>query len=254
VQRIPGYFRHPMRLLKHPWINGLAYAAVTGGAIVGEVTGEHALVYFCKPLMMVILSSWFFFRSRRFGDRFTLLIQVGMLFSWIGDIALMFDHLDQFYFIVGLGAFLLAQLCYAMGFAQNIADAGPSPGLLYGILLAALVATFGALFGVDLINRMEDLIVVPVGIYAAAITLMGITAALRFGRTYLPSFLLVFIGALLFMASDSILATHRFARPMSHAGWSVLLTYAAAQWLIAAGCLRHVLDPEELRRKAELRT
>lgn len=243
-----------MRLLKHPLINGLAFAAVTGGTILGELTGKHGLVYLCKPLMLVILSSWFFFSSRRYGDRFTLMIQAGLLFSLIGDIALMFDHLDQFYFMIGLGAFLIAQLCYAMGFAQNIADAGPSPGLLYGILIAALIATFGALFGSDLIARIDDIIVVPVGIYAAAITIMGITAALRFGRTYLPSFIMVFAGALLFMASDSILATHRFARPVSHANWSVLLTYAAAQWLIVSGCLRHVLDPEELRRKAELRT
>lgn len=243
-----------MRLLKHPLINGLAFAAATGGTILGELTGKHGLVYLCKPLMLVILSSWFFFSSRRYGDRFTLMIQAGLLFSLIGDIALMFDHLDQFYFMIGLGAFLIAQLCYAMGFAQNIADAGPSPGLLYGILIAALIATFGALFGSDLIARIDDIIVVPVGIYAAAITIMGITAALRFGRTYLPSFIMVFAGALLFMASDSILATHRFARPVSHANWSVLLTYAAAQWLIVSGCLRHVLDPEELRRKAELRT
>ncbi|MBK7945408.1 MAG: lysoplasmalogenase [Flavobacteriales bacterium] len=243
-----------MRLLKHPLINGLAFAAVTGGTILGELTGNHGLVYLCKPLMLVILSSWFFFSSRRYGDRFTLMIQAGLLFSLIGDIALMLDHWDQFYFMIGLGAFLIAQLCYAMGFAQNIADAGPSPGLLYGILIAALIATFGALFGSDLIARIDDIIVVPVGIYAAAITIMGITAALRFGRTYLPSFIMVFAGALLFMASDSILATHRFARPVSHANWSVLLTYAAAQWLIVSGCLRHVLDPEELRRKAELRT
>lgn len=243
-----------MSLLRHPLLNGLLYAAVTAGAIVGELTGRHTLVYACKPLMMIVLGSWFYFSSRRYGDRFTLLIQAGLFFSLLGDAALMFDHLDQFYFIIGLGAFLIAQLCYAMGFGQNIADAGPNPGLLVGILIAAVIAAFGALFGADLLSHVDEQVLVPVGIYATAITLMGILAALRFGRTYLPSFHLVLIGALLFIASDSILATSRFVRPVSHSGWSVLLTYAVGQWLIAAGCLRHVLDPEEVRRKAELQT
>ena len=40
--------------------------------------------------------------------------------------------------------------------------------------------------------------------------LMGAAAALRFGRTFLPSFILVFIGAALFITSDSILATSDF--------------------------------------------
>ncbi len=243
-----------MRLLKDPWVNGAVYAAATGGAIAGELTGRHGLVYACKPMMMVVLGSWFFFSSRRYGDRFTLLVQAGLFFALIGDIALMFDHLDQFYFVIGLGAFLIAQLCYAMGFGQNIADAGPNPGLLVGIFIAAPIAAFGALFGMELLGQVDEQVLVPVGIYAAAISIMGIMAALRFGRTFLPSYLMVLAGALLFIASDSILATSRFMRPVSHAGWSVLLTYAAGQWLIAAGCLRHVLDPEELRRKAELRT
>lgn len=243
-----------MGLLKNNLLNGAAYAAATAGAIVGEMEGRHLLVYACKPLMLIILSSWFFFNSRRFGDRFTLLIQAGLFFSLIGDVALMFDHLDQFYFLIGLGAFLIAQACYALGFAHNVADGGNSPGLLVGLLLAAVVLTYGALFGVELILDVEDDVQVPVAIYAITITFMGAAAALRFGRTYLPSFVLVFAGALLFIASDSILATHRFVRIVDHASWSVMLTYAAAQYLIAWGCLRHVLDPEELRRRAALDT
>ncbi|MFN3875704.1 MAG: lysoplasmalogenase [Flavobacteriales bacterium] len=241
-----------MRLLKHHGVNGLLYAAATLGAVAGEVSGSHALVFACKPLMLLVLSSWFFFNSRRYGDRFTLLIQAGLFFSWLGDIALMLDHLDAFYFIIGLGAFLLAQLCYTMGFAQNVADAGGGQGLLVASLLAALVLAYAGLFGYDLLGRMDPEAQAPVGIYIVAITCMGVAAALRFGRTYLPSFVMVFAGAVLFIASDSILATSRFIRPVGHAGWSVLLTYAAAQYLIARGALRHVLDPAEVRRRAAL--
>lgn len=235
-------------------VNGIAYAAVTLGTIIGEQRGIHTLVFICKPLMMVVLSSWFYFNSRRYGDRFTLLIQAGLFFSLLGDMALMLDHVDQFYFLIGLGAFLLAQLCYTIGFAQNVADAGSSPGLLIALFMSAIIITYGVIFGVDLLEHVDEAVLVPVGIYAVAITLMGVAAALRFGRTYLPSFILVMAGAALFITSDSILATHRFVRVVGHASWSVLLTYAVAQYLIAFGCLRHVLDPEEVRRKAALDT
>lgn len=243
-----------MSLIKNHLVFGAIYLLATLGAIAGEVRGHHGLVYACKPVMMLALSLWFYFKSRRYGDRFTLLIQVGLFFSWLGDMAMMLDHLDQYYFLIGLGAFMLAQLCYCIAFAHNVADVGGGQGLLVASLLMAVVLAYGGIFGFELIPRVDPDVQVPAGIYAFVITLMGATAALRFGRTYLPSFILVFAGAVLFIASDSLLATSRFIRPLDHAPWSVLLLYAAAQYLIARGALRHVLDPEEARRRAALNT
>lgn len=242
-----------MKLRKNHLVNGLAYAAVTAGTIVGELRDMHTLVYVCKPLMMILLSSWFYFNSRRVGDRFTLLIQIGLFFSLLGDVALMVEHLDEFYFLIGLGSFLIAQLCYTLAFAHNIADAGAGHGLLVSSALAVVIVVYGAVFGSMMLENVDENVLAPVGVYAVAITLMGVAAALRFGRTFLPSFIMVFVGAVLFIASDSILATSRFVRPVEHAKWTVLLTYALAQYLIARGSLRHVLDPEEIRRRAALR-
>lgn len=243
-----------MRILRNDLVNGAVYAAASLGATYGEARGMHGLVYACKPLMLAVLSSWFYFKSRRYGDRFTLLVQAGLFFSLLGDIFLMFDHLDHFYFVVGLGGFLLAQACYTMAFAHNVADGDGNPRLLIGLLLAALVIAFGAVFGTGFLEKVDEDVQVPVGIYAVVLILMGAAAALRFGRTFLSSFIMVFAGALLFIASDSILGTSRFVRVVAHAPWSVMLTYAAAQYLIARGSLRHVLDPEEARRRAALDT
>ncbi|MBL7958426.1 MAG: lysoplasmalogenase [Flavobacteriales bacterium] len=243
-----------MSLFKNHLLVGIVYILAALGAIMGEMRGQHALVYACKPLMMLVLSLWFYFKSRRYGDRFTLLIQAGLFFSWLGDMALMLDHIDPYYFLIGLGAFMLAQLCYCIAFAHNVADVGGGQGLLVASLLMAVVLAYGGIFGYEVIPRVDADVQVPAGIYAFVTTLMGAMAALRFGRTYLPSFIMVFAGAVLFIASDSILATARFIRPLDHAPWSVLLLYAAAQYLIARGALRHVLDPEEARRRAALNT
>lgn len=243
-----------MDLRKNTPVNLSIYGAVTVGTIVGEITGVHGLVYVCKPLMMLVLSSWFFYNSRRVGDRFTLLIQAGLIFSLVGDIALMFQHLDEFNFLIGLGAFLIAQLCFAMGFLQNILDTSTPRGWLLSGSLSVVILAYGYFFASTLLPSVDEGIAAPVMIYAAAITFMGVAAAFRFGRTFLRSFLFVLLGALLFILSDSLLATDRFLRPLHHAPWSVLWTYAVAQLLITSGALMHVLDPAEIRRKAALNT
>ncbi len=243
-----------MDIRKNIVVNLSLYGLAVVGTIAGEMSERNTLVYLCKPALMLILSSWFFFNSRRVGDRFTLLIQAGLFFSLIGDVALMFQHVDEFNFLIGLGAFLIAQLCYAMGFLHNIMDTGPArSGLVSGVIAVALVA-YGYFFASALIPAVDEGIAIPVIIYAVAITLMGVAAAFRLGRTFLRSFLFTLVGALFFIASDSLLATNRFLEPLDHAAWSVMLTYALAQVLIVWGALLHVLDPEEIRRKAALST
>jgi uncharacterized membrane protein YhhN len=243
-----------MDIRKHTPINLGLYTALLAVNIAGELSGSRWLVYVSKPLLMAILGSWFFFNSRRVGDRFTLLIQAGLFFSLLGDVALMLQHLDEFNFLLGLSAFFIAQLCYALAFAQNLSESASSRGLMMGALLSALVAAYGAFFALDILPRVDQALQPAVLIYAIAICVMGVLAALRFGRTYRESFWLVFIGAAFFITSDSLLAINRFARPLSHAPWSVMLTYGIGQVLIAAGALWHVLNPEEIRRKAALST
>ena len=67
-------------------IESMVHAGIVDiGVIIGEVIDAHVLVYVCKPAMMVILSSWFYFNSRRMGDRFTLLIQAGSAETLLDD-------------------------------------------------------------------------------------------------------------------------------------------------------------------------
>lgn len=243
-----------MDIRKNTLLNGSAFGLAVIGTIIGGMTEQQVLVYICKPAMMVILSSWFFFNSRRVGDRFTLLIQVGLFFSFIGDVALMFDHHDPFNFLIGLGAFMIAQLCYALAFALNVSDAGQGGNILVPLVLSTGVLAYGFFFAYDLLPYVDDVVALPVILYACAISLMGMAAACRFSRTYVRSFLLVMAGSMFFIASDSILAVNHFMKPMDHAQWSVMLTYGLGQFLIVAGALAHVLDPEEIRRKAALST
>lgn len=241
-----------MDIKRNTLLNGAVYAAATVGTIVGIWKEWHTLEYVCKPLMMIVLSLWFFFNSRRYGDRFTLLVQAGLFFSLVGDVALMLEHVDPFLFIIGLSAFLLAQLCYAIAFLLNIIDVGGGEGMLLSTGLTVLLFFYSIFFTWDLMDHVTEDLQVPVIGYAVAIGLMGGAAAFRYTRTFNRSFWMVFGGALLFIASDSLLAVNHFMNKMPWAQVAVIALYALAQFLIAAGCLMHVHDPETIRRRQAL--
>lgn len=232
----------------------LVYALATAGCILGKTPGWQAVEYVCKPVLMIALGIWFFLRSRRYGDRFTLLIQGGLFFSLIGDVMLMLDHIDGFFFLIGLVAFALAHLCYTVAFAQNIFEAEGADGLIGGSAMGLVLLAAGLFVANDLSRRLDQDLLVPVLVYAGCITLMGIAAAFRYQRTFPRSFRLVLLGALLFMLSDALLANDRFVSPGTVHPAFVILPYAAAQLFIAIGCLAHILDPDSIRKKAALDT
>ena len=244
-----------MDLRKNTPLNATLYLLALVGTCVAQIKGWHTLEFVCKPLLMIILSSWFFFNSRRVGDRFTLLVQAGLFFSLIGDVALMFTYWDDFNFLVGLGAFFLAQLCYAFAFAQNIADVGGGmDGILVSVVIGFGIGTYAFFFSWDLMPRLEEGLGVPVSAYVVALALMGILAAFRYRRTYPRSFWLVLLGSLLFILSDSALAWDRFQSPLKWSPLWIMVPYGIAQFMIAAGALAHVLDPDNLRRREAMTT
>jgi len=67
-----------------------------------------------KVVLMPVLI-WTVFAERKSYPHVIILILV-LVFSWLGDVLLLFD--GQLYFILGLGAFLLAHLAYIFIYAR----------------------------------------------------------------------------------------------------------------------------------------
>lgn len=243
-----------MGLMKNRVVNGVLYTLALVGSGVAKAKGWHGLEYASKPLLMLVLSSWFFFSSRRVGDRFTLMVQAGLFFSLIGDIATLFTHVDDFNFIIGMGAYFLAMLCYVVAFILNISEVPGMEGLLVAVLIAFGIGTYGFFYAWDLMPHVEEGLGPPVMAYVAGMVLMGMAAAFRFRRTFPNSFWLVMVGVLLLIASDSILAWDRFRQPLKWAPLAVLASYAVGQVLVAGGALAHVLDADNLRRREAMST
>ena len=93
----------------------------------------------------------------------------------------------------------------------------------------------------SLVPRLADALRVPVIAYTVVLACM---AALALARGIKPprgarrGAGVAALGALLFVASDSLLAWDRFAGPLPYAVFGVLATYYAAQWCIASSIPR----------------
>ena len=229
------------------------YFLVAITEIFAEASHNEMVRFFSKPLLMILLLA-FYIKSVAGGwNRLHRFLASSMVFSWIGDVALLFvpgSANDQAvmgipknpnYFLAGLAAFLFAHMLYAISFA-NVSDRTQTPILrkkawviiplvLYMAgLLYLLVPAIGA-------NALTKPFLGPVVIYSAAIATMVVFALNRFGRVSTQSFMLVFSGALLFMLSDSIIAVNKFMHPFATAGVFIMTLYIAGQYLIAKGAL-----------------
>jgi uncharacterized membrane protein YhhN len=193
----------------------------------------HSLIF--KPLIMIGLMAYYWVMSPARSRLFF----VALFFCWLGDVLLIFQSNDPLFFISGLASFLAGHIVYIFCYRQL--QTSPSSKELLGsqkvrFAFPIILAGTGL---VTILYPFLGALRIPVMIYALAITLMALTALFRYGRTNSKSFLLIFIGAVLFMVSDSLLAINKFHHAFSAAGALVMLTYSVAQFLIVEGALAH---------------
>src|SRR6185312_3293744 len=75
------------------------------------------LVFYLKPLLLLPLIIAVFI-STNFANKFILF--AALIFSWLGDILLLFVYKDGIYFILGLITFLIAHIFYIILFIKEI--------------------------------------------------------------------------------------------------------------------------------------
>lgn len=190
--------------------------------------------YVTKPLSLLLLIVWFSINHGWEGQSFWF--GLGLIGSLIGDIALLAKHR---FFLTGLLGFLSAHLFYLIGFNPTLPPPRPA-------ILLALAAVIGVAILIDrrIVPGVEKLpktrrLKIPVRAYGIFISLMLLSAILTWFRPGWNPLTagLVSLGAALFFASDTILATHQFVRPVRGRGLWVMCTYHLAQFAIVSGVL-----------------
>jgi uncharacterized membrane protein YhhN len=201
-------------------------------------TGLLCAVYFAVPnFFNKAIPIWYLGGNCLMNSTwYSLLVGIGLLFSSGGDVSLELDDGDIKYFICGLLCFLVAHLLYIAAFtsikiipSKAAAIIGMICIIYYTIMMTLLLPVVGRT------------LMLPVMVYAATICAMMFTAANRFfGKSDISYFsrYSALLGALLFVASDTILALNKFLGPIENAKRMVMVTYYLAQIFIALSASR----------------
>lgn len=207
----------------------LLFVGITVLEIGADIAQIQWLHYASKPLIVGLLLGWSW-HHRAVGGRSMTVLRVGLAFALLGDIFLMIREVDLF--ALGLASFLVMQLCYCVVFGMRSAGQRIRPGTvgLTALPFVVYAASFLFILYPAFATRpaLRELWI-PVIVYVACISTMGLMAALRRGANgYGP----VLAGALLFIMSDSAIAVNSFLTPFSGSTPLVMSTYATAQYLI----------------------
>ena len=204
----------------------LAIAGLFGvGDWVSRLRHTDWLEYLCKPAtltaLLVVTST--LHPGPGLGLRREWFV-AALGFSLVGDVLLM---LPTDAFVTGLAAFLLAHLCYVVGFFSK----GP---VGWALLVSAIgVVLLITPIAVRLLRSLEDKSTLrgPVALYMGVISVM-LATALATGNAFAA------VGAMLFTLSDSMIGWDRFVRPFRAAPVAIMVTYHLGQAGLVLSLLR----------------
>jgi uncharacterized membrane protein YhhN len=195
------------------------------------------LEYFAKPATMLALLWWMGLNAGLGGSM--LWFTLGVAFCLAGDVFLMIPR-DMFIF--GLLAFLMGHICYIVGLNNNPPFINYWGGFLIVILGIYIYWLYPRLAG-GLKRKGQNRLRIAVLVYALVISLMVYSALMTWTRPgwSIAAALSASLGALLFYASDAMLAWDRFLKPISHARLRVMASYHLGQVGIILGAIFYAL-------------
>lgn len=159
-----------------------------------------------------------------------MLVVAALTAGFLGDVFLMCKGVSL---ALGIASFLVGHILYICKFLGSIRSVSLNAGLLLAIL------TFAA-YGVLLFRYLKPhtgrirILLIP---YSTVLLAMGFIAFLYFGTHPDWKGIMVFSGAVFFIASDSLLSFELFRKARKWRTVSVMATYTLAQGLLVSGLL-----------------
>lgn len=187
-------------------------------AIYAKLRENDLLQFIFKPLTMLAIILLTFFNSSSPMTFYQKAVLVGLILSTVGDIFLIKQ--DKF-FVQGLISFLLGHLCYIAAFWTL-------PNLPGSIFYLAYV-----IFFLSLLWKHLGKLKIPVIVYSLVLAVMSWLALSKTIENHNHQTFHAFLGSIVFIVSDSLLAFNKFKKPFSLAHFFILAAYFLAQWLIA---------------------
>lgn len=210
----------------------LLFVLIGLGQLAGELYSIESLASVGKFLLMPTLGVVYWtFLDASTPATFNRRMMFALLFSYFGDIFLLFAQRAELLFILGLLAFLVAHLAYiaAFTFVQNFNLKSLRSNL--PALLAILVFYSSLMW--SLFPHLDSIMVVAVPLYGLVICTM-LFAVVNTRSILLPkAFKWLSWGGILFILSDTTLALikfHPYFLPHPVHDFLIMLTYILGQF------------------------
>ena len=184
---------------------------------------------------MPFLITYFIFSTRPLTSPLKKWIVLALVFSWAGDVLLIFDSMTPDFFIYGLVAFLIAHIFYILFYETIIRRENLKKN--YWWFIPVLIYYVSIIY--ILSPHLGDM-KLPVRIYGIVISYMLIEALQTAMIKNQNAARLMIAGSVLFITSDTLLAINKFHGSFEYAGIAIMLTYGIAQLLITLGAVRYI--------------
>ena len=193
----------------------------------GIYLDKQMMINFAKPMLMITLFWYYYSNAKKLNKYFVL----GLFFSFLGDILLL--GTGEMYFVFGLLFFLIAHVFYIIMVLKIIQITKPKEFIIAGVpfLLLFLVLMNVLYAGLGIMK-------IPVIIYAVTISFFGIVSLILYLQAKTKISLLLLVGVLTFITSDTILALNLFYKKQSFYPLLIMMTYVLAQYLICRFVLK----------------
>ncbi|PLX12815.1 MAG: hypothetical protein C0598_05150 [Marinilabiliales bacterium] len=196
-------------------ISGLIY-------IVSEYVRAPKIKYFFKPLTTVLVIILAFQQVNDWNNTYAYLVIIGLLFSLIGDVFLM---LPKDKFLHGLTTFLIAHLFFIVAIFTGLNSVNELVALIP-------IGLYTLLFLWKVLPKAKENKLAVI-IYSLILMVFFWQASLYFYYFATLAALNVFLGALFFVISDSLLAYSRFVKQSVYSVALIHISYWAALTYIA---------------------
>jgi len=215
------------------WI--ILFALVLLIDLVAVYSNNESLRFTTKPLLMPLLVIYLLLKTKTKNSTLKVWIFLALFFSWAGDIFLLFEEERPNFFLFGLSAFFIAQVFYIV-FFHNIRMREYIRG--NALLLLLVIVYYSILISVlsPYLGNMK----LPVRIYGVVLSFMVMLAMHTMLGKNKRAAVWMMTGAILFVASDSLLAFNKFFSAFNYSGLIVMLTYGLAQLFITEGAVRYI--------------
>ena len=218
----------------------ILFVIVLAGDIVGVQLDNILLQTIFKPLIIPVLIGYFNSQVKSITTGIAKWVLLALVFSFGGDVLLMFQAKNEIFFLLGLASFLIAHIFYIVFFhyvrvRENVKS---NPWLLVIVVVyyAVLISWLSPFLG-----EMK----LPVRIYGIVISIMFMLAMHMFSIKNKIAGKWMIWGALLFVISDSVLAINEFYQPFEAANVIIMLTYGLAQLFIVKGAAYYIISSDK---------